>query len=221
MAKNTFRSKKYTARVKPVSPAQIERMRNSALKKARPDDYKRIKFLKSAQFDKRIRQNIRENRVTRNIQNIKKIANAIGDTKERQKTVVKLFGEIHTVNKHGKKVKRNTFTSMKQTERLAKVSKQISLGKFNIKRYVSNTRKYKDVKRHLPTNAPMGDILSALDRTNFYFENRKTILQHNKNVSKHGKLTASDMSAGKKLSQAYMGQLNNEDLEFLEDIEFL
>lgn len=221
MAKNTFRTKKYTARVKPVSPAQIERMRAAAIKKARPNDYKRLKFLKSAQFDKRVRQNIRENRVTRNIQNIKKIANAIGDTKERQKTVVKLFGEIHTVNKHGKKVKRNTFTSMKQTERLAKVSKQISLGKFNIKRYVSNTRKYKDVKRHLPTNAPMGDILSALDRTNFYFENRKTIVQHNKNVQKYGKLTAADMSAGKKLSQAYIGQLNDEDLEFLEDINFL
>lgn len=221
MAKKNFRHKKYTSRVGNITPKQIENLRQTALKNARPDDYKRIKFLKSAQFDKRIRSNIKENRVNKNVKALKEISRTIGNTKDRQKVALRLFGEIHTVNKQGKKVKRNTLTSKSQTERLAKITKKIQKGNFNIKKHVANTARFKEIKKHLPKGAGMADILSALDRTNFYFENKKTILQHNKNVLKHGKIAAVEMYAGKKLSQAYMNQLNDEDIEFLTEIDFL
>lgn len=212
---SNYRTKKYTRGVKPLSNARINQIRKSALNKATTAQQER--FIKSNNFNKLLRQNVRDNRYKQNVNTLKTISRKLADTSQRRKIVKQLFGEV-TTRKNGKPVTRNSFTSVNQTNRLNKIKRQIDNGTFNMKRYVTRNQKFKSNKKYLPSNASAGQMLDSLDRTDFYYEQKTTIKTHNTNVKKHGVLSATKMNAGKKLSKEHDIWKNKEDEDFLQGI---
>lgn len=206
----TYRTKRYTTRIKPITQKEINSLRKTQLKKSK--SFQQTKFLKSKEFDKQIRRNIKENRVRKNYAALSKIQGTVKNVTAK-KTLKSLFSEKSAI-RNGKVVKTTSFTSYSQTKKLQKVTKQISQGKFNVNRYLAGNKRYRELKNRLPVGSTTADKLIALDRTNFYFDNRKTILQHNANVQKHGVVRASEMSAGQKLEKSYYEDLNEELSDF-------
>lgn len=205
MSKN-YRTRIYTKRITTPTKSQINRLRTSRLKKA--TSYAERKFLNSKSFDATVMRNVRENRVRLNYKTLGEIQSQFRN--ETQRSVVRdLFGESTRVTK-GKVVRVNTLTSYKQTQRLQKISKQISKGQFDIKRYAMKTKRFREIRKHLPTNVSTGDLLNALDRTDFYFENKQVIKQHNANVDKHGTVRAKQLKAGQKLERLYYESIGSE-----------
>lgn len=213
MTRNTFRTKSYTKSTN-TSISHIEKLRKTQLARVSKSDYKRIKFLKSSAFDAQVKRNIKMNRYYKSSELLKKVANRIADSDDRIKVVKSIFGQKYSKGVNGVKYKRNSFTSTSGLNRLKRIYKQVETGKFHIKRYVANTEKYKELKKFLPDNASVGEILTIMNRTVFYWENKKLIDKHNTNVRRHGTANARLMTAAQKLKRVYTGKKGEEELTF-------
>ncbi len=206
MRKSNFRARKITTRVTPISAKQLENLRTTRLNKAKT--YAERKYLSSKSFDKKVRADIRSNRFKKNVSTLERIIKS-GESKSAQKALLQTFGEKTIVTATGIK-RTNTFTSLKQTKRLAKVEKLINQNKFNIKRYVSRTSVYKKNKKFLPKNASTQDILKSIVRTTFYYENKRDILKFNEIAGAKGRVHASNTKVGIKLANLYAEFTNEE-----------
>lgn len=231
MARRNYRTKVYTKRLTSATNSDIEKLRQSALAKVKANDWKKKKFIQSQQFDKLIRKNIKENRYEYNRSAITKIADTIGDTKSRQKVVKSLFGE-----KQG-----YSLTSKKQTQRLKKIQKEIAKGEFNIIKYVKNKEKYRKnkgyikpnpgkvsvgggrghvphapgVKPNIQTGNETGKILDALDREEFYYQNKSTIKSYNDIRQHKGFEHAKTTRIGRKLRDKHYESENIKDDKYV------
>lgn len=212
MRKN-YRTKSYTTRTTKITKTGIERLRATQLKKAK--SYKQQKFLKSSQFDKLIRQNIKENRIKVNTRTLTQISK-LGRTQQQKETLIRLFGEKTT--RAGGKVRRvNTLTSQKQTERLRKISKELNRGKFNAKKYITRSKSFRERRKYLPKNASLMNMLDVVNSTQFYLEERKLIQAHNRNVQKYGTEKAQTMVAGNNLRTRYIESVSKEDEDLIKE----
>lgn len=208
-----YRTKKYTTRLSPINQSQINKLRSTQLKHA--TSYKQKKFIRSKEFDKQVRRQIRVNRFNANKARLDRIASSIGESTEQKRFFRSFFGEKSVRTSSGGKRRVNTFTSQAQTKRLKTIEKQLASNKFNLKRRVQNTKKYKEIKKYLPDDASQSELATSLNRNAFYFENRTLIRRHNRNVQRHGVAHASGMKTGKDLRNQYVDSQNEEDADLI------
>ncbi len=207
-----LRDKKLTRRTTNISQPELNNLKVKYLKKAK--NYNERRFIESKQFDKVIKRQIKQNRMVANEEKVNKISHIIGETKEQQKVVRELFGETR---RNGRK--KNSFTSTKTTAKLNKILRQLKNKKFSLRRRIGNLKKFKEVRKNLDLNKiSKTELLHSLIRTNFYYENKSLIKQHNKNVRKHGVLAASGMKTGVKLGDRYYDDLSREDEDLISTI---
>lgn len=212
--RKTYRTKKYTTRTKSISKTGIEKLRQTQLKHAK--SFAQRKFLQSKQFDKQIRATIKENRIRVNTQRLTQISK-LGRTQQQQETLLKLFGE-RTTRSGSKVVRVNTLTSKSQTERLAKITKKINAGKFNAIQHISKTKSFKERKKYLPSGTSLLDALDIVNSTEFYLEEKKLIIQHNRNVAKYGTSKAENMGTGIQLRNKYIKFSSKEDDDLIQQM---
>lgn len=210
--KKSYRTKNYTQRVSKITTAGINQLRATQLRHAKTDAQRR--FINSASFDRRIRENIRDNRIQKNREVIRNISKFVRNPSERRQ--LESFFSEGTKISNGRVVKTNSFASVKQTQRLNKIQKQIQKGTFNPLRNIKSTSQYKEKRKYIPKGAGLKDILRITDRSNFYLDNQADAREFNKLVNKYGKVSASKSAVGQRLSNAYNENKSDMVLDLLE-----
>ncbi len=208
MAQN-YRTRKITNRITPISSKQMQNLRNNRLAKAKSAAERR--FLSSQSFDREVRSQIRLNRREQNIRTLARVSKQIGGSSDEQRVVRQLFGE-KTRTIQGKVRRTNTFTSYSQTKRLKKIESQLKAGTFNVSRVVKSTKKFQEIKRYVPSNASQGELLTSIQRDEFYFENQPLIKRYNKLAQRNGRVHADNLKTGQKLANAYTEYTNEDNI---------
>ncbi len=204
-----FRQKKFTTRITPITQKQIERLRATRLKNAKSSAQTR--FFRSKQFDAQLKRNIKANRRSRNVRALNKIADSLATNAKERKVLNSLFGESTRFNAvTGQRRKVNSLTSVKQTKRLDKIVQQIENKSFKFERRIQQNKRFKAVKQFLPKNKTVSDLIAALDRTEFYYENKSKINEYNAIASKKGTLHASNTAVGIHLRNQYTKSLDKD-----------
>ena len=210
---SNYRNKKTTTRVTKISATQLDKLRATRIKNAK--SYNEIRFLKSNQFKTVVNQQIKLNRVKKNVKTLNEITNKIAYTKEQKKSINSLFGE-KTAIRNNKVVKVNTFTSKSQTVKLNKILKQINKGDFNIKKYLIKNKTFQTNKINLSKNVSVNEILTSLNRTEFYYENKELVMSYNSIRTKKGEFSANATNTGKNLQNKYRASLDSDTNLLLE-----
>lgn len=204
-----YKTRIYTKRISSISNAGIEKLRQTQLKNQNIST-ERKRFIKSYEFDKTIRRNIKENRAFQNRQAIGKIQK-LATTPQQEKVLIQIFGE-KTQRNGSKIVRTNGFTTLKQTNRLKKIVSKIENGTFNPMKHIKSTTSYREKKRYLPSSAGLGDILNVINSTQFYLENKDLVRQYNNLVNSKGRLYAESSKIGNQLRNTYIESTEPDDI---------
>ncbi len=189
-----------------ISKAQIEKIRQKRLDKA-IEAGNSTRYLNSKKFVRDINREVRNNRVTRNQKVLDKLAINLSPNASEQQTIRQFFGE-DTAVRNDKVVRINRFSTKKQTLRLKKLTQQFKKGTLNLKKYVSRDARFRENRKFLPQNPSNSEIIQALSRDEFYYENQDLIIQYNLLRAKKGAKFAETSKIGQNLQNQYNMYMN-------------